>query len=66
MSSGSWVRCNGCREWFEKVYHECPECGHARPGFNKWLVTAKLNGHLYDSVRSADKERQYERSLRSG
>jgi predicted nucleic acid-binding Zn-ribbon protein len=64
--SGSQVRCNGCREWFDKVYHECPECGQVRPAFNKWLYTAKMNNQLYDQARVADKERRFEQSLRSG
>lgn len=56
------VRCNGCREWFSAKDRECPECGHARPGFNKWLVTAQLNNNLYDMARSADREAKYARA----
>lgn len=65
MSSASLIRCNGCRAWFEKVQHECPECGTPRPGFCKALAMGKVNGHLYDMARSAHKEAQIERSLRS-
>ena len=66
MSSANLVRCNNCRKFFKAIYRECPDCGQPRPGFNKWLATAKLNGHLNDQLRSADRERRLERSLRSG
>jgi len=66
MSSGSQIRCNGCREWFPAVTPECPECGHARPGFSKPLATGKLNSHLNGMLRSADREAKVARSLGLG
>jgi rRNA maturation endonuclease Nob1 len=66
MSSANEVRCNGCRKWFSADRHECPGCGHARPGFNKWLYTAKMNGQLNQQLVSADREKRFERSLRRG
>lgn len=60
------VRCNGCHEWFDAKNHECPECGHVRPAYNKWLRTAQLNGHLNDQLRSADREAKVGRSLGLG
>ena len=66
MSSGSQIRCNGCREWFPKVHSECPECGHPRPGFCKALAMGKVNSHLYDMARSADREAKYARAAGLG
>jgi predicted amidophosphoribosyltransferase len=65
VSSANQIRCNGCRVWFTKDRTECPECGQARPGFSKALAMGKVNGHLYDMARSADREAKIERSLRS-
>ncbi len=62
MSSGSQIRCNGCREWFPKTTPECPGCGHPRPGFSKPLATGKLNSHLNDMLRSADREAKFARA----
>lgn len=41
------IRCNGCRGWFETRHQTCPDCGHPRHAFNKWLRTATLNNQLY-------------------
>jgi hypothetical protein len=55
------VRCNGCRTWFDAKRHVC-ECGHARPGYNKFLRTAQLNNNLYKAAESADREAKYARA----
>ena len=41
------IRCNGCRAWFDGRLMDCPECGHARPGYSKPIHTAQVNNHLY-------------------
>ena len=58
-------RCQGCRTFYDKKLGDCPDCGQAPYAHNKWLVTAQLNGNLNDMHRSADRERKFERSLRS-
>lgn len=60
-------RCPSCRSFYDKKLGDCPECGEAAAETNKWLVTAKLNNHLYSqgerqgqevkSVRAARQEK---------
>jgi hypothetical protein len=58
------VRCNGCRSWFAADEAVCPSCGHERPGYNRWLRTAKLNSHLYAQAEAAvAEEKRYKESV---
>jgi hypothetical protein len=57
------ILCLDCRIWFDAKQSAC-DCGWVRPGFNKWLRTAALDGHLWDQARRADKERKLESQLR--
>ena len=50
------VRCPNCRTWFPK-FTECEGCGFSGHGFNKWLRTAQLNGHLFDTQNRVSRER---------
>jgi len=45
-----------CRTWYEKRLGACPECGTEPHAPNSWLRTAGLNGHLYKTVESGNKE----------
>jgi hypothetical protein len=60
------IYCQGCREWFDHKRADCPECGWVRPGYNKWLRTAKLNNHLYGLAEHAEAEKKVEQQLRAG
>lgn len=54
-------RCpNGCG-WYEIVgsYNPCPTCGNGAR-FNKWLRTAELNNHLYESAARAEAQHKSE------
>ena len=44
---GRQIRCNHCRQLFTADHHDCPGCGGARPGFNKSIRAAQLNGALH-------------------
>lgn len=52
----SQIRCNGCRAWFDGRHYLCPECGFARPGFNKRLRSAQLDNHLLGYAHKASQE----------
>ena len=44
-----------CRNghFYDKKLGDCPSCGDAPSGFNKWLRTAQLNSHLYGEIARA-------------
>ena len=55
---GTEYRCTNreCRVWFPAA-SACPRCGTGRPGFNKPLRTAQLNGALYKQIAQAEKQK---------
>lgn len=57
-------RCPNCRSFYEKKLGDCPDCGEERAQTNKWLVTAKLNNHLYGQVARQEKEVKSTRAAR--
>lgn len=59
------VRCNGCRVWFEASLHRCPDCDHARPGFNKHIRTAQLDRHLHGYAHAANSQPKYAPNITS-
>lgn len=58
----TYRRCQECALFYDKKLGVCPDCGTAAYGFSKPLATAKVNGHLYDMARSADREAKYARA----
>lgn len=51
---GKEVYCLGDRcGWFPARNHACPDCGWARPGFNKEIRTKQLNRQLYEQAAKA-------------
>lgn len=58
-------RCQSCSLFYDKKLGVCPDCETPAYGFCKALAMGKVNGHLNDMLRSADRERRFERSLRS-
>lgn len=61
----TYRRCQNCTLFYDKKEPVCTGCGTPPYGFSKPLATGRVNGHLYDMARSAHKEAQIERSLRS-
>jgi hypothetical protein len=59
ISAPREVRCNGCRTWFDGKFVACPDCGHARPGFNKRLRSAQLDNHLLGYAHDAGRQPQF-------
>ena len=58
--------CPECRDFYDHKLNACPDCGLHKSGFNKWLRTAKLDNHLYDSVRAAHQEKADYHAVRTG
>lgn len=58
------IRCNQCRQWFPSDESECPICGMPRPGWNRRLHTAALDGNLNGQLEGIDRsERRYQELL---
>lgn len=47
--------CKTCRTWFP-VSEGCLVCGYEGEKFNKTLMTAKLNSHLFGQAERVHKE----------
>lgn len=58
----TYRRCQNCSLFYDKKEPVCAGCGTPPYGFSKPLVTGKLNGHLYEMARSADREAKFARA----
>ena len=62
----TYRRCQNCALFYDKKEPVCTGCGTPAYGFSKPLATAKVNGHLNNMLRSADREARIGRSLGLG